>query len=487
MSTKKNMLWFGAIFIFVLSAITFVAIPTAGGSAQSTTPVFGKWNGTPIEYVQDSYFIRQIQALSEQMQSQGQEINQYNYYQVMQSAFNSSAIRLGILEELKAAGYKVPQTLVNKNLVQYYQDENGKYSAKLYSETPETTRESRRSVMAEELTAQRYTEDFFGTRSGVYGLKTSSKETELVKTMSSPERSFAYASFATSSYPATETVAWGQANPDLFVKHSLSLITVDTEAAAKKVAASLSKNEITFEDAVTTYSTRTGTDAAGKLTDSYRKDLNTLFTDAKDLETILALQSSAISTIVKAGDAFAIVRCDAAPANPDFTDASVIAAVSSYMNTNERGKIEDYFMNKAKQFSALASAKGFDAACSESGIEKKTTTAFGINYGNANIMTPVPVETSTELATAVKSETFFEKAFKLKSGEVSEPILLGTNVVVLQVAEEKAADPQIIEMVPLFYNYYASSWAQGSLSSAFLKSEKLEDNFMATYLKYFLN
>ncbi|HPX48673.1 MAG TPA: hypothetical protein PK408_10775, partial [Treponemataceae bacterium] len=60
-------------------------------------------------------------------------------------------------------------------------------------------------------------------------------------------------------------------------------------------------------------------------------------------------------------------------------------------------------------------------------------------------------------------------------------------VIVLQLLEEKAADQQTLEMMPLFYNYYANSWSQDALSSAFLESDKLEDNFMQTYLKYFLN
>jgi len=487
MSTKKNILWFGAVFILILSVITFVFIPTSRASGKNGTPVFGKWNGKPIEYAQGSYFNRQVQAISNQMQSQGQEVNQYSYYQIMQTAFNSSVIRLAVLDELNKVGFKIPQSSVNKNLVKYYLDSNGKYSAKQYQSTPESDRNTYRMTMTEELTAERYTDDFFGRQSGIYGLKTSSKETDLIKTMSSPERSFNYVSFATTKYPESETIAYGKANPALFIKHNLSIITVDTEAVAKKVADTLAKKKISFEDAVTTYSTRTKTDAAGKLTDSFRNDLNSLFSDAKDLETVLALKPGEISKIVKAGSTFVIVRCDAAPVDPDFTNTAVIAAVTTYMNTNERGKIEDYFMAKAKEFSGVARTSGFDAAVKAAGLEKKTTTAFGINFGNLNIMAPIPFDKYPEFESAQKSESFFKTAFGMAPTDISDPILLGSNVVVLQVAEEKAADPQILEMAPQFYGYYASSWSQQSMSAVFLKSKKLEDNFMTTYLKYFLN
>ena len=428
-----------------------------------------------------------MQAISNQMQSQGQEVNQYSYYQIMQTAFNSSVIRLAMLEELNKVGFKIPQSTVNKNLVKYYLDANGKYSAKQYEATPETDRNSYRITMTEELTAERYTDDFFGRQSGIYGIKTSSKETDMIKSMSSPERSFNYISFATSAYPESEVVAYGKANPSLFVKHNISIITVDTEAVAKKVSDSLTKKTISFEDAVTTYSTRTKTDAAGKLTDSLRTDLNSLFSDAKDLEAVLALKPGETSKIVKAGSTFVIVRCDAAPVDPDFANPTVVKAVTAYMNTNERGKIEDYFMAKAKEFSASARTAGFDATCKAAGLEKKTTTAFGINYGNINILTPIPADKYPEFESAQKSETFFKTAFGMTATDISDPVLLDSNIVVLQVAEEKAADPQILEMVPQFYGYYASSWSQQALSEIFLNSKKLEDNFMPTYLKYFLN
>jgi len=486
MAYRNNLLWGGAVFILILSIVTFVFVPSSSNADGGQTLVFGKWNGKPIEYVQDSFFVRQIQAISAQMEQQGQEINQFNNYQVMQQAFNSTVVRFAILDQLKTAGYSAPEKFVNKELINYYQDENGKYSSKVFNDTPESTRTARRANLTEEMGVQRFVDDIFGDRSGTYGLKTGTKEIELVKTMTGPERSFIYASFSTAVYPESETVAFGQANAALFVKHDLSAITVDTESVAKKVADSLAKKTISFEDAVTTYSTRSGTDSAGKLLKALRFDLNALYTDAKDLETVIALKPSETSQIVKAGKAFMIVRCNALPAEADFTNPSDISAVSAYMTINERGKIEDYFMAKAKEFSAAARTNGFDAACAALGLEKKTTTAFGINYGNVNILSPLPVESNAELASAVKSETFFKTAFSLAPDAVSDPILLGNNVVVLKVAEEKAADTQMNEMLPVFYNYYSGNWSQGTFTGAVLKNKLLEDNFMETYLKHFM-
>ena len=486
MAARNRMLWGGAVFILILSIVTFVFIPTTNDASGSTL-VFGKWNGKPIEYTQDSFFVRQIQVISEQVEKQGQELNQFMYYQVMQQAFNSAVVRLAVLEEMKKVGYSVPESLVDKALIPYYLDENGKYSSKIFTQTPETTRSARRVTTVEEMTVQRYADDMFGTRAGVFGLKTGTKEIEIIKTMSSPERSFSYASFSTGAYPEAEAVAFGKANSGLFVMHDLSLITVDTEAVAKKVSDSLAKKTISFDDAVTTYSTRSGTDATGKLGKNLRYNLNELFADAKDLETVLALKATDISPIVKTGKTFAIVRCNALPVEADFANPVVIGSVTEYMTVHEKGKIEDYFIAKAKEFAANARAVGFDKACADAGLAKKSTTAFGINYGNVNILAPVPVEANPELASAVKSENFFKTAFSLGSDAVSEPVLVGNSVIVLKVNEEKAADTQLNEMLPIFYNYYANSWSQNSFVSAVMKSDKLENHFTDVYLKYFLN
>jgi parvulin-like peptidyl-prolyl isomerase len=487
MTGRNNVLWIGAVFILILSVVTFVYVPTSrrtfGGHSNIT---FGEWDGKPIEYVQDSFFVRQIQAISAQMEQQGQQVNQFSSFQIMKQAFDSTVIRFAILDDLKKVGYKVPESFVNKALVSYYLDENGKYSNKIFNDTPETTRALHRTTTSEEMTVTRFVEDMFGDKSGVYGLKAGSKEIELIKTMSGPQRSFDYVSFSTDSYPVTEVVAYGQANAKLFAKHDLSVITVDTEAAAKKVADSLAKKTISFDDAITTYSTKAGADSTGKLLKSLRYNLNELFTDAKDLETVLALKPGDVSPIVKAGKEFVIVRCNAAPVDADFNNSDAVSSVSTYMIIHEKGKIEDYFVAKAKEFAATARTSGLPAASKAAGLEVKSTAPFGVNYGNVSILTPIPVQANPELSAAPKSETFFKTAFSLAPDAISDPIVLGNDVVVLKVKEEKAADTQISEMLPLFYNYYAGSWSQETYAGTVLKDKRLKDDFMNTYLKYFL-
>ncbi|HHU36176.1 MAG TPA: hypothetical protein GXZ47_03000 [Treponema sp.] len=484
---KQKILFGGAIAILVLAVFAFVFVPALGGSASGKVLEFGKWGGKPIEYVQDSFFVRQIQSLTENLKSRGQEIDQFTHYQVMQSAFTSAVLRLAILDAVDAAEYKPPQSLVNKYLVSYYQDENGKYSAKAFRDTPEITRSARRNLITEELTAQRYISDVFGTREETFGIKVSASETALLQQMAGPQRSFNYVSFSTADYPESETVAFGKENDDFFVKHSFSVITLDSQSAAKKLVKSIAKEETTFTDAITTLSTRIGTSDEGKLLKSYRSDINTLFSDAEDLAAVLALSPGESSQVVMAGKSYAIVRCDEPAVSPDFSDPTVISAIKSYMNLNERGRIEDFYLNQAKAFAETARLSGFDNACEINDLQKYSTTHFGINYGNVELLTPLPVEENVVFSEAVRNESFFKTAFSIEPAAVSNPILLGREIIVLQVSEERAADTQLAEMIPLFYSKYAMSWAEKSVTEAFLASDKLDDKFMETYLEYFLN
>lgn len=487
MAIKKNALWVGAVLIFVMSAIAFVFIPSSRGFGNQKTLVFGKWNKKSIEYVQDSFFIRQIQNISEQYRSQGQELDQFAYFQVMHSAFNSTVIRYAIQDELEKVQYEVPTFLVNKNLVNYYLDSDGKYSANLYEQTPETTRVSRRKQLTEDLTVQRYISDIFGTQSGLYGIKTSGAEANFIKSMASPERSFSYVAFETSTYPDSEVARYAQENPNKFVKYPLLMISLDSEADAKRVASSISKEEITFEDAIATYSTHYGTSSDGVLTGDFAYQLETFFTDAKDLELVKSLSVNAISPIVKAGSSFAIVKKIAQEVQADLNDTEIIGSVKSYMRSNELGRIQDYHLAQAEEFVKKARESNFAQVAEDYNIAVQTTASFTINYGGSDILSTIPAETNPELASANKNEAFFKEAFTLEAGAISNPLMLDSYIVVLKLLEEKASDQDNNEMIPYFYKYYAMSWAQDSLSNEFLQSDKLEDNFIKVYLENFLN
>ena len=114
---KQKLLFVGAVLILILAAVAFVFIPALGGSASGKILEFGKWNGKPIEYIEDTFFVRQFQYMANSLQEQGGELDQFNHYRIMRSAFSAAVLRLAILDELESAGYRPSQALINRYLL----------------------------------------------------------------------------------------------------------------------------------------------------------------------------------------------------------------------------------------------------------------------------------------------------------------------------------------------------------------------------------
>lgn len=491
-SVKKRLTFVGAVIVLLLAVAIFVFIPTAGGAAARAIS-FGEWDGTPVEFAQDSYFLRQAQALEAQYQSMGGQASDTSRYFIMRQAYQYAILRLAVLDELKAASYAPTDREINRALIaQYYTDESGRPSDALYNNTQEAVRMARRRIVSEELAASRYMYDCLGDPNGMFGLKASAREGAFLSAMRYPERSFHYVAFTEADYPESEVVRFGEENADLFASLNLSMITVDEQGEAERIRAMIASGESSFEDAVAASSTRRRTDASGKILNNMRKDINALFPDAADLDAVLGLGEGELSAPVRSGSFYAIVRRDGAETPPDFSSSETVDQVRRYMEINERGTIEDYIMTMADDFSKDAARAGFDAAAEEYGRVRMETNSFSLNFGGFALLPALADNSDAVLAGASRSEEFFREAFSLEEGEVSRPIALGSSAVVLSPSEEGArGEPDgggDGEDAPLMQeiSYYSADWAFSSIMEMFFASDKFRDNFDATYMRYFI-
>ena len=258
-SVKKILISIGSIFILVLAAISFIVIPAMVQGTGKKLPAFGKYNGKAIEYTQNSKMAYYMTMFAEQYKQQGRQIDDSSYYSLLSNAFNYTAINMAFTDEVNASGYVVSENAVDRAMIPYFYDENGKYSSRLYKNTPDAEKIRMRNDIRENLIYQRYAEDVFGKnamnngiqtgdQSGLYGLKTSSKEIDFIKKMGDVQRSFDMAYFSTNDYPKTKVREYGEQNKDLFAKYNLSVINADTESEAKDILKRIKNNEITFED-----------------------------------------------------------------------------------------------------------------------------------------------------------------------------------------------------------------------------------------------
>jgi len=478
---KKAGYTIGSLIILLICAFVFVLVPAMVGSGkQQEAPVFGAYNKKEIRYEQNSDMLSFVNQYGQYYQSMGMQIDQSTSYYIYNYAFNSTVAKLHAEDEIKNSGYKVPKAVVTRQMLPYFSDENGNYNSKAYRSTPESTITQMRKDIEDSLVTARFNDDHFGSNEGMYGLKASAAELDFLASYDAKKRGFDMAAFPMADYPDSEKAAYGKANASKFIKYDMSVITVEDEATAKKVLKRLDAAEITFADAVAEYSEKNYSNSEGKLNSSYAYQIENNLEDAAEVSVIGALKAGEKSGIIKTKSGYSIFQADGDSSAADFDSEDMLKTVYSYLTSYESSVIENYYIAEAKDFIAEAALKGFDAACESHSIIKDIVAPFPLNYGNSSIAgtlnTNVP-----GLANAATNENFLTTAFSLKKDEVSEPMVIDNNVIVLkyttdgEASEEEASLPD------------TSNFDESSASSAIMNSPKLENNFTATYFEYFLN
>ena len=104
-----------------------------------------------------------------------------------------------------------------------------------------------------------------------------------------------------------------------------------------------------------------------------------------------------------------------------------------------------------------------------------------MNYSNSQLIKYVPSDSIPELQGCQLSENFLKTAFSLKKGEISTPVVLGKNIVVLKMIEEKTDDLSNTENLKSTYPDVTNQFEQMAVSNFFMKSDKLVNNFATVY------
>lgn len=478
----------GSIVILILAAASFIFVPAiADAGASNEIPAVGKYGNQEIKYAYGTYFSQMVQQLAQQYQANGQQIDTSTYYYIFNQAFTATVLNLAITDQVEKSKYIVPTSYVDRTMIPYF-SENGVYSAKLFNATPDKDKLELRQNIENSLIYDRYLVDVFGdSNTNTYGLKVSKAEEDFIASMNATQRSFEMVAFNKSNFPQSETVAFGKNNVNLFTKYDLSVITTADESTAKKILSQIEKNQITFEDAISSLSAGLyATSPEGRLTNNYFYQLKTLVTSEDDLTKITSLGIDSLSPVLKTSTGYAIFKCEGEPIMPDFSTSSMIDTVYSYMTSYETSKIEDYFINQANDFAAEVTRTTFDAAAKKYGVEATEVSAFPVNYGNNELLTAVPSTSIAALAGAQTNDAFLETAFTLQSNEISSPIVIQDNVVVIKLNEIVTNNSET-ESFSFMYPYYATQFDQSIVQAYFMDSDKVKNNVIDVFFKYFLN
>jgi hypothetical protein len=283
-----------------------------------------------------------------------------------------------------------------------------------------------------------------------------------------------------SEYPKEEIVKFANEHSSLFTTLNFEIITVDSKSEAEKIAKRISNNEITFEDAVAEYSNKNFSDSNGVLANNKVYKLKSLLSE-EDFDNVLKLGVDSVSDVVATGAFYSILKCCDTAKNADFDNIETLDSVYSYITTEEPKVIEDYFTAKARDFAADAAVTSFDAACEKYGVVKQTPAAFPLNYGSNNLLNPIDSDTAV-LAGASTNENFLKTAFSLKLNEISAPVMLKNNVLVLKLVGESSIEDELLTSMAFFYPINAQRFDTISITNFFTGADYVKNDVVSAYL-----
>jgi hypothetical protein len=481
---KSNpFVFIGTFVILIIVIVAFVLVPAivpnaAGANVDLT---FGFYDKIPISYVQGNYLAQVQSNYARYMQGSINESNALSMSsQIWRSAFEETVIHVGILQEMKKAGFVIPPELVDKEVRSLPElQENGRFSLTRYRQLDKATQLSLWKDVRDTLITRWYIAD-------VSGLRKPSQEAAFIGAMASRERTFDIAIFPLSSYPAEEITAFAADNQDLFKTVHLSKITINSnEREIRQILTAVEEGSQSFEEAARTHSQDNFAESGGDMGIKMAYELTEEIPDDLERESVLSLARGAVSPIVKVPSGWAFYRAEETPAPADINDPDTVEKIRTYLTVFRRGIMEDWLIEQAEQFIALAEEKGFDTAAGELGWAKQNFGPVALNYGNFNLFKSLSTDTVPELASASSNENFWRTAFSTPPQSPSTPFMLGDNALVLFPLEENTLEESDIEsIVSSFTSYWINNNTDQNIRNSFIRSEKLEDNFWTTYFRY---
>jgi parvulin-like peptidyl-prolyl isomerase len=463
-----------SIFVLVIIAITFVAGPSLNMfSPQAGDNSFGSIYGTTIEYTPGSYFAQQQQSLAQEFSQSGQEVNIQTIYQIWRVAFQRTLLHYALLEKADQGGFAVSQEAVDKAMAQNPRFfENGTFSAEKYRSVSNVERLQLRETTHENLIHQGMIEDI------LLANELSDAESSFIAQMGLERRSFNLARFSFADYPASEVVAFTEANPADFRVRELSSITLASEAEAQALLDRIKNSEINFTDAALEYSVDAYAEQGGIRGTVIFFDFQSEFNNEADAEAAFTLATGEVSEVYETRNGrFGIFTPQTDLRQISAEQNAEIQRVRSYISRFEPQRIEEYFKGEAETFILAAQSQGFDQAAQQRGISTITTNEFPINYGSVALFPTARDGDGNQISGTSTNKEFYQELFSLGEEEISTAIMVGNQIVVGQLNSSSEADTEELEYLESFAGYIIQDWLGRELERVYLDPTTYDDRF----------
>ncbi|GMO24570.1 MAG: hypothetical protein Ta2B_04000 [Termitinemataceae bacterium] len=485
---NKPGIFIGTVIVLVLVIVSFVLVPAivpdSRGGLSAEQMAFGYWDGKPIAYTGGSYLLKVRERIIRQAQYNAMYQNNARMPQeqeVLYQAFNATVVRMAALETMRRANYVPPDSFVNKSVAQLPDfQENGRFSTLRYEQYPVGERLSLWNETKDDLIAERFRED-------IMDIAVSSKEAVLIGNMSKNQRKFMFASIPFDTYPDNEVVAYVQKNVELFKVLHLSQITIKDEVDAKKVHENIKNGSADFAETAESQSIDNYKSKSGDAGVRNAFEFDNVIKSEENRAKLSSLKKGDISDVFEAYSGWVFFRAEEDPKDAATDDVALLNKTRSYMLSDERGLVEEYFISRAKELNNRAKDSSFESAAAVLDIKVDEFGPLPINYGDIGLFNTLAASNiSTLSGDASRNANFWKTAFSTAVGTPSEPIVLsgmyGDFIAVIYPTEAITEDTDALEGVKTTYiSYWAQELTAGSAEKSIFNSPKFENNFFATF------
>ena len=118
-------------------------------------------------------------------------------------------------------------------------------------------------------------------------------------------------------------------------------------------------------------------------------------------------------------------------------------------------------------------------------MKAEKTDFFPINLQNTFSFAPLQAIPQADTpSNAVYNEDFFIRAFSLAKDEVSTPVVLDDQVLVLKLLAERQLPDTTVNLLGGWIDYMSGQSAQMDLAATLMAPGKLTDNFQEVFSQY---
>jgi peptidyl-prolyl cis-trans isomerase D len=484
---RHPVLYAGSVVLLVFIVVAFIWVGPGtrrGGLRGSGHKIeFGTYKGKPIEYYPSNFFAERVAAVNEQLRSQNksQENLEATAYQVWRTAFDQTVVHMAFLDQAQSAGAWVSEDRVDKALIQSGPwSQGGVFNEERYRAASNSDKYAYRKLFREQLLDEQVQQDLLADQ------HYSQKEVAFFESMVSTQRKFSFVSFAFRDFPDSEVKAYGEKNADRFRRIKLSQILIkSSENEARAIRAKLEDRSASFEEMARAHSKDAYAEKGGDAGWRYFYELQSEYDQKEPLEAVMGLPEGALSEVLHSRYGWVIYRCDSPALRPDLSDPATLKVVRDYLMRYEKGLVEDFMVKRADAFRLKAKDLGFVGAALAQDLKTRQTEYFPLNYQNVYFLAPVrAVGQEVDISSAASSEEFFLKSFRLTPGQVSEPVLLDDQVIVLRLEDVRQAPKEQLDLSANYLSYFGRQALEADLQAALLKPEYLKDNFHEAFYTY---